>query len=135
MRSVRERGRELNAGLHSLIPAPPPELKMPLGGDIQQLLQLCKKNFIVKARNRRATILELAFSLYFLFIIIFLIKFAYSRQLSSYSALPTLPLTSPSPLGTTSQLALPLTCLYSQSATACASRAAQVPSWYQHFQP
>ena len=107
---------------------------MPLGGDIQQLLQLCKKNFIVKARNRRATILELAFSLYFLFIIV-LITYAFSRQLSSYSALPTLPLTSPSPLGTTSQLALPLTCLYSQSATACASRAAQVPSWYQRFQP
>ena len=107
---------------------------MPLGGDIQQLLQLCKKNFIVKARNRRATILELAFSLYFLFIIV-LITYAFSRQLSSYSALPTLPLTSPSPLGTTSQLALPLTCLYSESATACTSRAAQVPSWYQRFQP
>jgi hypothetical protein len=131
MRSVRERGRELNAGLHFRIPAP----KMQLGGDMQQLLQLSKKNFIVKARNKRATLLELWFSLFCLYMIILLIKLPFN-DLSSYEALPTLPLLAPSPLGTpTSQLALPLTCLYSESATACASGVAQVPNWYQHFHP
>ena len=133
---MRERGRELNAGLHSLIPAAPPELKMPLDGDIQQLLQLCKKNFIVKARNKRATILELAASLYFLIIVVVVVKLL-QNQLSFYPELPTLPLAAPTPLGSSPgpPLALPLTCLYYKSSTACAPKLAQVASWYQHRHP
>ena len=109
---------------------------MPLGDDMQQFLQLCKKNFIVKARNKRATILELGASLYFLIIVVVVVKLL-QNQLSFYPELPALPLAAPTPLGSSPgpPLALPLTCLYSKSSTACASKLAQDASWYQHCHP
>jgi hypothetical protein len=80
------------------------------GSSVQQLLQLVKKNFIVKARNRRATLSEFLFVLYFLAIVIFLVK-VNERQLSEYPSLPSLPLAAPAPLGITKQ-ATNLTYLY-----------------------
>ena len=100
---------------------------MPHGSSTQQFLALCKKNFIVKARNKKATAYEILCTLYFLGIAIILVT-ANQKQLSSYPALPALPLTAPSPLGT-EQLATPLTCLYSESSTACSTFIARLPSW------
>jgi hypothetical protein len=100
---------------------------------MEQFLQLCKKNFIVKARSKKATAYEYCSSLYFLIIVIILVKLN-QRQLTSYPALPTLPQAAPSPLGTPSfikPLALPLTCLYYESASFCKSELSQVPSWYR----
>jgi len=109
---------------------------MPLGDDMQQFLQLCKKNFIVKARNKRATILELGASLYFLILVVVVVTLL-QKQLSFYPELPALPLAAPSPLGSSPGplLALPLTCLYSESSTACASNLAKVAKWYLHCHP
>jgi hypothetical protein len=95
------------------------------GSSVQQLLQLVKKNFIVKARNRRATLYEFLFVVYFLGIVIFLVKIT-SNQLSEYPSLPSLPLVAPAPLGISRQ-ATNLTYLY--FATPPHTPAQYLPQW------
>ena len=101
------------------------------GSSIQQLLQLVKKNFIVKARNRRATLSEFFFVVYFLAIVIFLVKIS-SRQLSEYPSLPSLPLSAPAPLGISRQ-ARNLTYLY--LATPPQSPTQYLPQWCAPTRP
>ena len=101
------------------------------GSSAQQLLQLVKKNFIVKARNRRATLSEYLFVIYFLAIVIFLVKIT-SRQLSEYPSLPSLPLAAPAPLGISRQ-ATNLTYLY--FATPPQSPTEYLPQWCAPSRP
>jgi hypothetical protein len=101
------------------------------GSSAQQLLQLVKKNFIVKARNRRATLSEYLFVVYFLAIVIFLVKIT-SRQLSEYPSLPSLPLAAPAPLGISRQ-ATNLTYLY--FATPPQSPTEYSPQWCAFSRP
>ena len=98
---------------------------------MQQFVQLCKKNFIVKARNKRATIAEFVFVLYFLGIVIFVVK-SNSKQLSSYPSLPALPLDAPVPLGldlSVDRQASNLTYLYYQNPP----QARTPPAWCKTF--
>jgi hypothetical protein len=98
---------------------------------MQQLFQLCKKNFIVKVRNKRASLAEFFFVLYFLGIVVLVVKLN-SKQLSSYPSLPVLPQSGPVPLGLdlgTDRQARNLTYLYYLSPP----QSRQPPDWYNVY--
>jgi hypothetical protein len=95
---------------------------------MQQFVQLCKKNFIAKARNKRAVFLELYFVLLYLGLVIFLVKIN-SSQLSAYPALPALPLASPAPLGPYQQ-SRNLTYLYWKNPPQGPNSPLAQPDWY-----
>jgi hypothetical protein len=99
----------------------------------QQFLQLCKKNFTVKVRNKRASLSEFFFVVYFLAIVIFIVK-ANSSQLSSYPSLPALPSNAPAVLGLGLGLDLQarnLTYLYLQNLP----RTSTPPQWCAALSP
>jgi hypothetical protein len=96
---------------------------------MQQLVQLCKKNFIVKVRNKRASLAEFFSVVYFLAIVILLVKLN-ARQLSSYPKLPVLPQSGPVLLGLDlgiDRQARNLTYLYYRTPPQSRTQ----PDWYQ----